>query len=802
MKNTRLVIASFAVILCILAVRAYTLQGVDPMWDETVYLGYAKHFAGNGGFYEDIRPPGLPLILSLGYGMRGEGVLFGRILSIAAALLLAILLFSYTKREFDEETAIITVLMFCTSTLYFDLSGLILTEFFSLYFLLLGILFLKRPMLSGICFGIAFLFRFPIGLGILIAVIIYLIYSIRKPLEWVINSAKAGIGFLIILLPWFLFNYRMLPTLYVPWYQKMVWPILKAPGVIESTLWTQSQSFWYYAIEHVQLNPLYAFCIVGIVLIIIQRRYSSLSTVLGFCLFFLYFSSLAHKEFRYSIPILLFAAILAGYGIMSAYRSLVVKKIVRNSMPALFLLIIIISGFFVYQGIREEEPIGVLTNQNPNLAPERTILHVLLSKGDVIYTSMPQVILYTDKPVIANYYSLPVLVQEFHQNPNAQILVLSEDPVMCQDEACRTEAKRIMQSVMQRYKPVYYGFLTQYNKVIILSKDRNENTYGDVQSLFLLSEPVSLQSLPFNTDIFGIIRIDNAGDDDGNGTLYHEKPFSEIMQFFTHMNVPAHVNIIPISLTRLDKNSVSRLRKIIHDSHTVIIGQHGYDFVTHGTAAEFDGLSLDDQTARILSGKKILQEMLGIDTVVFVPSYNNGDSITMEAAYHNGFLWYSSIPSDDGTFEGIHRKDADMYLANAQGIIPVKSALEIIDTYKGTQDAVVMQISAGQVDENLQSIISELRKHGVRFATFDDYQSWAEYREELSFTIENNTVTLLGNGKSTEIATLAFARSMNITLSTNLERVGIVSTNVDNITLHINEKEYRLQPHQAVLHLE
>lgn len=68
---------------------------------------------------------------------------------------------------------------------------------------------------------------------------------------------------------------------------------------------------------------------------------------------------------------------------------------------------------------------------------------------------------------------------------------------------------------------------------------------------------------------------------------------------------------------------------------------HGYAHTLNGPWTEFVGLSYDQQAARILKGRNILVQQLGVDITTFIPPWNSYDANTLRVLDELGFACVS-----------------------------------------------------------------------------------------------------------------------------------------------------------------
>ncbi|MFW5879640.1 MAG: hypothetical protein ACOCUV_02320, partial [bacterium] len=153
-----------------------------PSWDESVFLGMGKWLSSSGkvGLWEEIRPPGLPIVLSLVEKTSLNYVIMADFLLMAFTLGILTLTYLISFRLFDKNTALIATILTFITPIIFHYSGRILTGIPALFFCLLALYFFLRKdyTLASISCWSAFIFRYPAGLiypiiGLLILTLYY-----------------------------------------------------------------------------------------------------------------------------------------------------------------------------------------------------------------------------------------------------------------------------------------------------------------------------------------------------------------------------------------------------------------------------------------------------------------------------------------------------------------------------------------------------------------------------------------------------------------------------------------------------
>ncbi|PIU61530.1 hypothetical protein COS83_04030 [archaeon CG07_land_8_20_14_0_80_38_8] len=184
-------------------------------WDEYVYLLNAKYFAGQNIYFENIRPPIIPVILSFFYKFNIEQAI------IAAPIILSIiyLITSYVLfSKFLKNRRISALLFILASPVFIFYFGKFMTSIPAGIFLNIAVIFMKNYTENQknhelyLCFlstSLAFLTRYPMGLTYPIILALYFIFAKNKNLKQLIISQ---LFFFAPMLVWI--NYAGLESFY------------------------------------------------------------------------------------------------------------------------------------------------------------------------------------------------------------------------------------------------------------------------------------------------------------------------------------------------------------------------------------------------------------------------------------------------------------------------------------------------------------------------------------------------------------------------------------------------------------
>lgn len=406
-----------------------------PSWDEAVFLGMGKWIYSGGeiGLWETIRPPGLPLTLSIG-NLFGNYILYADIIISAFVLGVVGLTYLITKHLFDYKTAIAAAVITYITPVFFYNSNQIMTGIPSLFFCLLALhLYLRKSyILSGIACSLAFLFRFPAGL-MLPAISIIMLYELAfdKKITRVYKKTKKNINPLlkfhitfIILMLVYLFSNKII-------YGSFFQPLILASG--HQSTFAGNITGWAYVFFYPAV--LFSSNLFLLFALFTPKIKKNLYPLIPFILFFLYFTIIPHKKERFLILLLPYISILAAAGIKQVLDLTRDKYFRMTVYFILFLLLIpsLTNTFLIYKNSLKQEPEFVDTYYN----------YIQTLEG-LIITSDPVPAAYTDKKFIDFYDDTEMGLQILKNNiDDAGAVIYSPEAFPWND----TKAKRQKQEM-------------------------------------------------------------------------------------------------------------------------------------------------------------------------------------------------------------------------------------------------------------------------------------------------------------------------------------------------------------------
>jgi len=428
----------------------------DVWWDSAVYVGMGKHLFSNGqfGLWEPIRPLTLPIILGFFWKIGLNPLIAGEIFILLVSVGVILLTYALSSKLFDKNTAVAASILVAFSSLMLSLRYSIQVETLTVFFLLLGFYFYleKKKFVSGLVFGLAFLTKFPAAIFLIVIFItdtFHLFFNKEKFLAYFKKFFYMGVGFILVIFPYFIFNYFS--------YNDILFPLKSAQYVIDNVVSCNvlyKQPPYYYTPLILKDNFLFLFSIIGTAFVFFGKNKINKIQISFYAIAsFIYFSSLGCKTERYPILMLPFIAMLSGYGIVELFGKLN-KRYIKIALIIIFL--ISLSLILNY----------ALNNayQNSNNAEFYSYISDKEINGEVLTTN-PFITMYTDTKLNLIYYPLynSGIIDYYtdHINRNksniSYIFVDTEDiPCHPKDFECPKKTIQFINLLKHNFKIFYY----------------------------------------------------------------------------------------------------------------------------------------------------------------------------------------------------------------------------------------------------------------------------------------------------------------------------------------------------------
>lgn len=444
-------------------------------WDTTVYIGIAKYIFSLGkiGLWEYFRPLLWPVILGIGWKLKADTLLFGRIMEILFTLAIIFFTFEITRKLFSTKIAIFSSLFLAVDPLIFSFAHILNNEipslFFGLFALYLFILYRENKsksflIISAVLAGASFLIRFPSGL-FFGAMFVFLLA------EMIINHCKKNytnykdfliftLSFIISIIPFFVFNYFF-------YNGDFLYPIKGASKIIKEITITAPELNlkWYYYFTMLFKNSfIFIFAAIGIAILIyyIFKKFkfnkkpilleNKLLLIILFALFFIYYQCVSFKDLRYAIS---YIPILYVFSIYGLHKLAKIKTIV----PKIIIIIIILTSF-TFSINASYKFVKYLPETPSELMPYYTYFSSHAYYQTTVISTTPILISYSDIDLIPFYTAGARKFDtdlEHHLNTQKpEYVVFSTSDIPCSDNLCFEKRTKAFNMIKKRFEQVFY----------------------------------------------------------------------------------------------------------------------------------------------------------------------------------------------------------------------------------------------------------------------------------------------------------------------------------------------------------
>lgn len=399
-KKHFLIISIIAVALAVRIILLFDYHSI--WWDDSVYLSMGKYLfsLGHAGFYENIRPIFVPIILGFMWVISGAkaAIILGRVFEIMLSLASVVLVYLICKKVFDEKTALISSALLAFSSITLFMNYHLYTEIPVAFFILLALylFFCRKYFFSGVMFCIALLCKFPAAI-FFIALFLFLVFEyffLRKK-EKISVAGFIVLGFLSIFIPYLVFNQIVAGN--------PISPLTDASAIMNQVVGSNFilHSTWYYYLEMIlRENILQILVLVGLVFTFTfsKKEPNHNKLILGFLLLFsmLYFSTMKFMEYRYLIMFLPLFCIFSGYGVIICLNWIPSGKKYFYLALAIVLILSCVSALNYYQKNHDDKYTWVDREYHDYLAGKNFT-------GDILIGN-PVLSTYIDNPVMPMYY--------------------------------------------------------------------------------------------------------------------------------------------------------------------------------------------------------------------------------------------------------------------------------------------------------------------------------------------------------------------------------------------------------------
>lgn len=352
----------FLFVFFIMKLNVFIFSNNKFWWDEVVYISLAKflYSFGNVGFFDGVRPVFFSLFLGIFWFLGLDIVIFSKIIVILFSIGNLYLVYKIAEDVY-EGSGFLSVLVLVSTQMFLFVSNLIVSEQFSLFFVLLGFYFVlkKKPFLAGFVLGIAFLSRFFNGIYLPILFFYFIFNNYTKggvlfSLKGIfVKFVKYIFGFMILVLPYLIMNYI--------YFGDTLHTIKRASLVVLDSAFLYDYGMFFYFIVLLKQNVIIVFVALFFIVYNFNKEFWS-SKKINFLLFtflipIFYLSLiLTHKEPRYVFSVIPFAAIISGVFLsffFNKFNKGGFKKIGKIVLVVSYLVLFIGTNFYAYSSLTE-----------------------------------------------------------------------------------------------------------------------------------------------------------------------------------------------------------------------------------------------------------------------------------------------------------------------------------------------------------------------------------------------------------------------------------------------------------------
>jgi 4-amino-4-deoxy-L-arabinose transferase-like glycosyltransferase len=411
-------------------------------WDEAVFLSMGKYLAtgGSTGLWETLRPPLLPVVVSVFYP-TGVAVVFVKLLCVLLAATAGILFYDILRRVVREEIAAAAAIVLLFTQIWFAYANLVLTDVLSVSIVIIAAWSYVRGyyVWTGVAAATAFLVRFPSGLFLFAVGIVELILLVQKKSTW-LRALRIGCGFAFPVLLWLGLNWWLWHAPTIPWYYSAFRPLIDGfhTAATENVGIYYTQPGFYIRYALIKL-PIVLFALVGLWHIRTWRAAAPLC-VLALCAL-MFFEWLPNDQLRFFALILPGLLALTALGVAALFRYPVVRWVAVSLSVATLVLALANAGGLVLQSRALPESTHTYY----------TYLNTHPVTGSVLITN-PLAAWYLDYPVTPVYFGLFTQAEDAIRDGGA--VLLETDNVACGTPACARAVSRNVALVESLYDPV------------------------------------------------------------------------------------------------------------------------------------------------------------------------------------------------------------------------------------------------------------------------------------------------------------------------------------------------------------
>jgi len=442
------------IVTAFLLFRIYTtVKYYGVCYDCSIYLSQAKYIysLGASGYFEPLRPMVLALIVGFGWLLGIDISIFGTIISLGFSAASIYLVYLICREMKYRPAMLLAPFLLAVTPVYFFHSGQILTDIPSTFFALLSFYFFvkKKYAWTGFFAAAAFMARFPQGILLAAYMLVFFVEFIvsRKFKQSSKNFTKFLVPYFIVVIAYLIFNafkYSSADTLA----EAMFWPFAQGTYTIaHAGLWLYSGDIFYYFSGLITQNVFLIFALPFVFYYFYEKKYTQPNynfLIFTLVLLFTYFTQMPHKEMRFALVFLPYAAIVSGIGFSKIFNKLGERLIIA------FIILALVISVFVFPKIEFKE----YTPPSGKALCDFINSHNI--SGPLVITT-PLVMPCVDNKLEANFFSPPILIETLDKNPDA-VLVHSSNSFLCADTdtECKRQIQQLSDYLSANYNLVFF----------------------------------------------------------------------------------------------------------------------------------------------------------------------------------------------------------------------------------------------------------------------------------------------------------------------------------------------------------
>lgn len=310
-------------------------------WDEIPHLygglllfrGQPFEYVATYGYY----PPLYDLLTTMFFYIFGIGVASGRLVSVMFSLLSLWILYEFTSRIYNKQTALLASVFLGVMPGFFWLSRIAMLETALVFFFTLALFFFfswmrfsqnKALRLCGLTLGAGFLAKYQILVAVVIMFIAVLVFYRKKLRSSLSKFLLLPLIAVLVTVPWILILYQLngLGKLGEFLY------VIQEGGQDRALYSSRFFQPIFYLVEmtwpfsdipvHPISLPLYILGLLGIVFWAFRRRTEDNFFLLWFIVVYVFFTLVPNKQWRYVIPVFPVLAVSAACFISFIYSKI------------------------------------------------------------------------------------------------------------------------------------------------------------------------------------------------------------------------------------------------------------------------------------------------------------------------------------------------------------------------------------------------------------------------------------------------------------------------------------------------